>query len=403
MYPCWVLPDLSFHVIGVSHHTAPLGVRERFAFSPAEVALLLKEEQAASRTALLLSTCNRCELYWTGDQDSESWFREFARNRGVVEQDAFTRLDGQGAVRHLFTVAAGLDSQIVGEAEILRQVRAAYDAARAAGTTTREMDAIFSAALSAGRRVRSETLLGRHPASVSSAAVDLAAADQTNGMEQCRAVVLGAGEAAEGVLRALHQHGVERPQLVNRHPDRADALATAWRAEARSWETLDELLRDADLLVVATAAPRPVISAPQLAQATRLRAREPLIVMDLAVPRNVEPAARELPGVRLYDLDDLQRLCCPAAATASLALADAERILTEEMARLGQSLRGRAAAPRLAELHRIGAQMAEQEAAWALAQLAALSDREQQVVREMADRLVRRVLYPASRSLREEG
>ena len=403
MYPCWVLPDLSFHVVGVSHHTAPLGVRERFAFSPAELDLLLQRERAENRTALLLSTCNRCELYWTGGQNSESWFREFARNRGVTEEVALTGLDGLGAVRHLFTVAAGLDSQIVGEAEILRQVRGAYDAARAAGTTTREMDAIFSAALSAGRRVRSETLLGRHPGSVSSAAVDLAAAERTNGLEHCRAVVLGAGEAAEGVLRALHQHGVDRPQLVNRNPDRADALAAAWRAQARAWEALDELLLDADLLIVATAAPRPVISAPQLAQATTSRERQPLIVMDLAVPRNVEPAARVLPGVRLYDLDDLQRLCCPAAATASVALTDAERILTEEIARLGQSLRGRAAAPRLAELHRIGAQMAEQEAAWALGQLAALSDRERQVVREMADRLVRRVLYPASRSLREEG
>jgi glutamyl-tRNA reductase len=166
---------------------------------------------------------------------------------------------------------------------------------------------------------------------------------------------------------------------------------------------LDERLKDAGHLIFATAAPRPVISAPQLAQATTPRAREPLIVMDLAVPRNVEPAARALPGVRLYDLDDLQRLCCPAAETASAGLSDAEGILTQEIARLGQNLRARAAAPRLAELHRIGAQMAEQEAEWALEQLAALSDRERQVVREMADRLVRRVLYPASRSLREEG
>jgi glutamyl-tRNA reductase len=402
MYPCWVSSDASLHVVGVSHHTAPLGVREQFVFSPAELALLLKRERAGNRAALLLSTCNRCELYWSGDQDSESWFREFATSRGVTE-DAVVRLDGPEAVRHLFTVAAGLDSQIVGETEILRQVRAAYDAARAAGTTTRDMDAVFSAALSAGRRVRSETLLGRHPASVSSAAVDLAAASRAHGLGQCRAVVLGAGEAAEGVLRALNQGGVERTILVNRTPDRAGALAAAWQAEARPWEALDEVLQDSDLLIVATAAPRPVISAPQLAQATAPREREPLIVMDLAVPRNVDPAARALPGVRLFDLDDLQRLCCPAAETGSAALSDAEGILTQEIDRLGQNLRARAAAPRLAELHRIGAQMAEQEAAWALAQLAALSDRERQVVREMADRLVRRVLYPASRSLREEG
>jgi glutamyl-tRNA reductase len=398
-----VLPDSSFHVVGVSHHTAPLGIRERFAFSPAELALLLKREHAGNRSALLLSTCNRCELYWGGDQDSEFWFREFAANRGVTPEDALIRLDGPDAVRHLFAVAAGLDSQIVGETEILRQVRAAHDAARAAGTTTREMDAIFSAALSAGRRVRSETLLGRHPASVSSAAVDVAASSRIGGLGQCRAVVLGAGEAAEGVLRALRQHGVERPHLLNRNLVRAGALAAAWRAEAHPWEALDELLREADLLVVATAASRPVISAPQLAQAAEFREREPLIVIDLAVPRNVEPTARAVAGVLLYDLDDLQRLRCPAAETASAALSEAERILTEEIDRLEQNLRARAAAPRLAELHRIGAEIAEQEAAWALSQLAELSDQEREVVREMADRLVRRVLYPASRSLREEA
>ena len=403
MYPWWVSPDPSFHVVGISHHTAPLGIRERFGFSPAELALLLKREHAANRAALLLSTCNRCELYWSGDQDSESWFREFAGSRGVTTEGSLIRRDGMDAVRHLFTVAAGLDSQIVGETEILRQVRAAYDAARAAGTTTREMDAIFSGALSAGRRVRSETLLGRHPASVSSAAVDMAAASRTHGLGQCRAVVLGAGEAAEGVLRALDQHGVERTLLVNRSPARAGALAAAWRAEAQPWEALDELLQDTDLLIVATAASRPVISATQLARAAKFREPEPLIVIDLAVPRNVEPSARSVAGVRLYDLDDLQRLCCPAAETASAALSDADRILAEEIARLGQNLRARAAAPRLAELHRIGAEMAEQEAAWALAQLAELSDREREVVREMADRLVRRVLYPASRTLREEA
>jgi glutamyl-tRNA reductase len=124
--------------------------------------------------------------------------------------------------------------------------------------------------------------------------------------------------------------------------------------------------------------------------------------MDLGVPRNVEPAARELAGIRLFDLDDLQRLCCPAAAAPGLALREAQRVLEDEITRLQQSLRGRAVAPHLAELHRIGAQMAEQESAWALAQLADLSEREQEIVREMAERLVRRVLYPVSRSMRAE-
>ena len=162
-----------FHVVGVSHHTATVEERERFAFSRADTLALLESQRQAGRSALLLSTCNRCELYWSGDGDGEEWFRVLAQSRGVAPPTSLNRYDGLEAIRHLFTVAAGLDSQILGETEILGQVRRAYDAARAAGTTTREMDSILSAALSAGRRVRRETLLGRHPASVSSAAVGL--------------------------------------------------------------------------------------------------------------------------------------------------------------------------------------------------------------------------------------
>jgi glutamyl-tRNA reductase len=377
-------------------------VREQFAFTPETLAGVLAHEHVAGRSALLLFTCNRCELYWSGTHDYESWFQDLARARGVTLGCELVRLDGIDAVRHLFTVAAGLDSQILGETEILGQVRRAYDAARAAGTTTREMDAIFSAALATGRRVRHETMLGRHPASVSSAAVELAAKEWTNGLDGHRIVVLGAGEAAEGVLRSLHLHGASNVALVNRNRQRASALARAWGANAYDWDRLPELTATADLLFVATAATRPVVSAAELSSATAGRAGRRLVTVDLSVPRNVQPEARAVPGVQLFDLDDLQRLCCPAAGTPAAALRDAERLLEEEIGRLEQTLRGRAAAPRLAELHRHGARVAEQEAAWALGQLDGLSERERMVVREMADRLVRRVLYPVSRSMREE-
>jgi glutamyl-tRNA reductase len=393
---------LPFHVVGVSHHTAAVGVRERFALTPDELAGVLAQAREAGRSALLLVTCNRCELYWSGEHDYESWFRELAQGRGVTLNGALVRLDGADAVAHLFTVAAGLDSQILGETEILGQVRRAYDAARAAGTTTRDMDVIFSAALATGRRVRHETMLGRHPASVSSAAVSLAAESLPGGFARRLAVVLGAGEAAEGVLRSLHLSGAANVALVNRSPQRATTLAAAWGAVPHGWDRLPELAAAADFLFVATAAARPVVSAAELASAMAAREGRPLTAIDLSVPRNVEPEARALPGLTLLDLDDLQRLCCPAAGTASAALREAETRVSQEIARLELTLRGRAAAPRLAELHRHGAQVAEQEAAWALAQLGDLSAGEQRVVREMAERLVRRVLYPVSRSLREE-
>jgi glutamyl-tRNA reductase len=396
-----VLRDLAFHVIGISHHTASVEVRERFAFTGAELAALLQQERQAGRSALLLSTCNRCELYWSGDDDLGPWFRGFARARGVSDAVALTRLDGLDAVRHLFSVTAGLDSQILGETEILGQVRRAYDTAGAAGTTTRQMDAVFSAALAAGRRVRRETALGRHPASVSSAAVGVAASYWGNGLGGRRAVVLGTGEAAEGVLRVLHEHGADGVTLVSRNPDRAMPLATAWGAECFGWGALGEVLCAADLLLVATAASRPVVSVGQLRTAVE-GSRGELVVIDLAVPRNVEPAARSLRGVQLFDLDDLQRLCCPAAGAASAALAAAERLIEEEVARLDHAFRSRAAAPQLSELHRHGAHVAAQETAWALSQMAALGERERRIVRELAERVARRVLYPVSHAVRAD-
>jgi glutamyl-tRNA reductase len=394
-----MLRDLPFHVVGLNHHTAGIQLREQLAFSPAEVEAWLQGQAAAGSTALLLSTCNRCEIYWTGGPDLEAWFRDFALSRGVPVGGALVRLDGEAAVRHLFDVAAGLDSQILGEAEVLGQVRRAYDAARAAGTTNRLIDTVLSAALVAGRRVRRETSLGRHPASVSSAAVDVAASLMPLG-EAC-ALVLGAGEVAEAVLKALKGR-TAGTAVVNRRPERAAPLASALDAVTAEWDELDAMLATADVVFVGTSASAPLIGAAQLADAAGGRQRE-LAVFDLSVPRNVEPAARDLPGVRLFDLDDLQRLRCPVEGFTSPTIAHAQRVLEQELERLDTALKARAAAPRLAELHRTAGRLAKEEADKALAQLGDLSERERQVVREMAERLVRRVLYPMSRTVREGG
>jgi glutamyl-tRNA reductase len=397
-YRSVVRSSLPFHVVGVSHHTALVEERERLAFSAPEAASLLGDLKAEGIAGLLLSTCNRCELYWYGEGDGEAWFRALAGGRSSPR---LTLQHGLAAVRHLFKVSAGLDSQILGETEILGQVRRAYDLARASGTSTPELDLIFCAALAAGRRVRRETVLGRHPDSVSSAAVELAYEELAHRVR--KVLVLGAGEAAEGVLRALHQRGDAQVTLLSRHLDRGALLASAWGAEGRAWEELDRHLATADLVLVATASARPVIPAIQLARAVSGRNQHKLLVIDLGVPRNVEPSARSIPGIELLDLDDLQRRCCPVAGTASAELAQAEDILEEEVVRLGLNLRGRVVAPRLAELHALSQKMAEQESEWALAQLHTLSETQREVVRQMADRLVRRVLYPVSRSIREEA
>ena len=394
-----MLRDLPFHVVGLNHHTAGIQLREQLAFSPAEVAAWLQGQAAAGSTALLLSTCNRCEIYWTGGPDLEAWFRDFALTRGAPVGEALLRLDGEEAVRHLFHVAAGLDSQVLGEAEVLGQVRRAYDAARSAGTTNRLIDVVLSAALVAGRRVRRETKLGRHPASVGSAAVDVAASIAV--LPQSRVLVIGAGEVAEGVLKALRGR-TAGTAVVTRKMERAALLASSFETVAGEWDALDAMLAAADVVFVGTAASVPVLGAARLAEAVGHGGRQ-VAVFDLSVPRNVEPAARDIPGVKLFDLDDLQELRCPVEGFSSPTIDQARRLLDEELVRLEAALRARAAAPRLAELHRLATRLATEEAELALAQLGPLSERERQVVKEMAERLVRRVLYPVSRSVREGG
>src|SRR5262245_14822750 len=394
-----MFPDLPFHVVGLSHHTAGIQLREQLAFSQAEAAAWLQGQAAAGSTALLLSTCNRCALYWTGGPDLEAWFRDFALTRGAPLGEALLRLDGEAAVRHLFDVTAGLDSQVLGESEVLGQVRWAYDAARAAGTTNRMIDTILSGALVAGRRVRRETKLGRHPASVGSAAVDVAAS--ITALAPARVLIVGAGEVAEGVLRALRGR-TARTAVITRRLDRAASLASSFGAVAGEWDALDAALATADVVFVGTAASAPVIGAARLADAVGDSGRQ-VAVFDLSVPRNVDPAARDVAGIKLFDLDDLQQLRCPVEGFSSPTIDHARRLLEEELERVSGALRARAAAPRLAELHRIAARLAEEEAETALAQLGALSERERQVVKQMAERLVRRVLYPVSRTVREDG
>lgn len=377
-------------------------MRERLSPAPEETVAWLARARAAGTTLVVLSTCNRFELYGWGDGDPEGELRRWAASRGVALGDGLLyRRDGTAALRHLFWVAAGLDSQIVGETEILGQVRRAVEAARRAGTTTWELEAAFAAAISSGRRVRRETRLGRHPESVSSAAVAQAKRCLGDSLRGRGILVLGAGEAADGVLRALDQEAPGAVVVLNRHPERARALAAGRAAAgAGGWDEVPRALAEADVVFAATAAPGPVLDAAVVAGALEARGGRPLLLFDLALPRNVDPAARDLPGLRLFDLDDLRLQHCPAAVADSPVLAEAERIVRAELARFRRRLRHRAAAPRLAELHHLGARLAEEEANRALEQLDSLTESQREVVRRMADRLVRRVLYPASKVLR---
>jgi glutamyl-tRNA reductase len=404
LYRCKVATRLPFHLVGVSHHTAGVSLRERLSLTPDETTCWLDRERAAGRTLVVLSTCNRFEAYWWGTGAQDAGLRAMAGARGIaLEPPAVYRSDGVRAVRHLFRVAAGLDSQVLGEVEILEQVRRAHERARTAGTTNWPLDVAFTAAVAAGRRARRETLLGRHPASVSSAAVEQAKLCSEGSLADRTVLVLGAGKAAAGVLRALGSEVVGSVVLLNRNAERTETLTIdRTRVSVAEWSELPRVLAGADVVFAATAAPLPVIPAAALEAAMARRDGRPLVVLDLAVPRNVEPAARDVPGVRLFDLDDLRLQHCPASMVAPPELEDAERIVRAELARFRRALRCRTVAPHLAELHRLGALLAREEAGRALDELDSLGEREREVVRRMADRLARRLLYPASRIIRKQ-
>jgi glutamyl-tRNA reductase len=396
------------HVVGVSHHTAEVSLRERLALSPEDVSGRLLVAAAAGRSLVILSTCNRLEFYWWGDSDQETEFRDFATERRVAIDPALVyRRDGEAAVRHLFSVASGLDSQVMGELEILGQVRRAHHLAAAAGASRWEIDLTFAAAAAAGRRARRDTVLGRHPASVSDSAVQHAARCLGGSLARATVLVLGAGEVAASVLRTLEsQGGAARITLMSRRGERCSALAASVpgaNVSCADWSGLATELDGADVVITATGSRRPIIDAATL---TRAVARRPggcgPIVLDLGVPRNVDAAVRDVPGVRLFDLDDLRLQHCPAVGPAAPELDEVGRILDREFERYDRTLRRRNAAPELAELHRLGAVLAREEAERAIAELGVISDEEGAVVRRMAERLARRLLYPASRTLLDD-
>jgi glutamyl-tRNA reductase len=398
--------DPQLHVVGVSHHTAEVGVREQLALSAEDMSRRLRAEAAAGRSLVILSTCNRIEFYWWGGEDQESEFRQFAYDRGVELNPALLyRRDGDAAVRHLFAVAAGLDSQVMGELEVLGQVRRAHQLAAAAGASTWEMDLAFAAAIAAGRRARRDGVLGRHPASVSGTAVQHAARCLGGTLADASVLVLGAGEVAVGVLRAIEsQGGAARVTLLSRRSERSRVVAASVpgaRAVCYSWNGLPQELMQADVIITATGSRTPVVTADGLAHALAGRSSEVgLVVLDLGVPRNVDAAARDLPGVRLFDLDDLRLQHCPAPGPGSPALADVTAMLERELDRYGRALRQRDVSAELAELHRLGAALAREEAERAIAELGSVPDDKSDIVRRMAERLTRRLLYPASRTLR---
>ena len=303
---------MSIYCFGLSHRTAAVDVRERFAIPESALpdALARLKKMPGLAEGLIVSTCNRTEFYVTGefrDSPAPAFFESFYRNLRAGDETYLFRLWANQSVRHLFRVASGLESMIVGETEIFGQVKRAYELAAGAQTTGKLLNRLFQKSFQVGKQVRSSTAITRGSVSVGSVAVDLA--EQIFGdLDGCKIMILGAGETSERTARAFRSRGVEQIFVSNRSFERAAALAAITGGRAIHFEDWEQEFRDLDILVSSTAAPHAIITLEKLAPVLRSRRHRPLFMIDLAMPRDIEPAVNKLDGVYLYDLDSLQAM-----------------------------------------------------------------------------------------------
>jgi len=396
-------------LIGLNHRSAPIAVRERLAVGEGELGDVLRALQAhdAIREVALLSTCNRVEVtVVTHDpEDAISAVHEWMAKRAGIELAAllphlYRHLDGE-AVRHLFAVAAGLDSLVLGEPQILGQVKVAYEHACAAGSAGHVLHRLYQAAFAAAKRARTETAIGKEPVSIASCAVDLARRIFGD-LSGKRVLLIGAGEMAELAATHLKSAGCSDLLIANRTLARAEALAAELGGHALSLDEVPSWLEAVDIVISSTGSPRylltPQIVRPALARRSIGR---PLFLIDIAAPRDIDPRVGELDDVYLYDIDDLDQV---AEQNRNARRAEAERaqaIIAEEAERFFAWLRSLEAVPLIRAIQRRAESILSSELARARTKgLASLSEDELAAVERTMRGVVKKLLHPALAELK---
>jgi glutamyl-tRNA reductase len=397
--------------IGASHKTAPLALRERLALPEGRAAHVLSEivGHPEIREAVAISTCNRTELYMVvGDPvEAESAAlgcisRQVGMRPTELVGSLYSHRDAE-AVRHLFEVAAGLDSMIVGEAEVLGQVKRAYELALVEGATGPISNRLFRDAIATGKRVRTETALGRAHDSVSSVAVDLARS-LLGDLAARTVLMIGAGETAELTAKALHQRGADTVFVANRRHDRAIGLAQRFGGTAVRFEDLPARLAESDIVVSSTASPHQIVGGDDLVEVMEQREGRPLLIVDIAVPRDVDASVRDVPGVTLYDMDDLQREAARNLSVQSAEATRARALVEEEAARFERWAASLDVVPTIAALRERGDEIVSQVLRENESRWVGLGEEDRERVELLARAVVSRLLHePTLRLKGAEG
>ncbi len=404
---------MKLQMVGCSHHNSSVRVRERLAFSPQQIpnALSRLAQQFQATEAVLLSTCNRVELYAAtpdtekgpSHHDFVTFLAEFHGLDPVELFDEMSERTGEDAVRHLFRVAASLDSMVMGEAQILSQVKQAYELATGCDSTGPLTHSVFQAAIRVAKRVASETGINERRVSIPSIAVADFAKAIFERFDDKRVLVIGAGEMGEETLRYLIDEGAKDVTVVNRSHDRAQQLARAFDGKAQPWDRLDELLVEADLVVSTTGADEPIVTRDAFRRIERDRHQRPLFILDLAVPRDFDECVGDFPGVYLYSIDDLQAACDANRAERKRHWPKAERIIEDETVRFMTSLRHRATGPTIRRLKDRARRLKDEELQRLFNKLDDLDERSRDEIGRSIDRLVNKLFHPPLETLRDEA
>ena len=392
--------------LGLNHTTAPLEVREGLAFTPEKARSALRSLPPGIYQAVILSTCNRTEVYAVAADPApaEEALKGFLGHHHGLSPGGFAAycycLHGAEAMRHLFRVVCGIDSMVLGEDQIQGQVRRALGQALAAGAARRPLSILFRHALEVGKRVRRETLLSRHTVSVSHVAV-LLARELLGDLSHRRFLIISAGETGKLSGKIVQESGARDIVVVNRTPGRARRLAERLGGRAASFGQLSKALTAADVVISATGAPGFVVTAGMVAGAVSGRAGRPLFLIDLAVPRDIDPGAGEVPGVHLFNIDGLQGISQSGLEERRKEAVRAEAIVDEEVDRAVAWWHSQRAVTTIVSLRRRAEQVRQQELAEALRKLPSLTPQQRLGVEALSRAIVNKLLHPPTVRLRD--
>ena len=396
-------------VLGINHKGAPVEIREKLAFPEDSLAdaLIALQQHCSLDEAVVLSTCNRVELYLIRYDDHVHWrdVQEFLTSYHGLEPDKFApylyKLRETEAIEHLFRVAAGVDSMVIGETQILAQLKDAYRLSAHHSLTGRFFDPLFQTALSVAKEVHTQTGIGQRKVSVSSVAVDLAEKIFTT-LEGRSVLVIGAGKMSRLTLNHMLDKGAQKILVTNRSFERAEALAIDVGGQALPFNEMEENLSQADIVISSTASSGIVLRPQHLREALRRRRYQPIFLIDIAVPRDIDPAVNEIDSVYLYDIDDLDSVVAENLTEREGELEECKRLISERVNEFVSERRIADIGPIIAQLTRQADEIRQTEIERALNKLGDISDKDREEIEYLTKRIVNKILNSPISAIREE-